>query len=67
MIMVYTPEGEWLEFRRADDWETVFPGVPEGGLWIGKKGSDEAIAEFAPGAWSFVYEAEIEDPKEGSK
>jgi len=65
-IIVMTPDHGKLEFLNADGWETLDGQLDdERNLLITrdpKTGEDdEAVAEFARGAWLFVYEPKREE------
>jgi hypothetical protein len=59
-ITVVTPEHGSIEFQSAGWWETSVGNedwLNEGHLWVSRsEDADEAIAEFARGAWLYVYE-----------
>ena len=57
-VYVRTSENEGLAFD-ADDWQTSVDS--EGDLWIGM--SEVGVAQFSPGAWSFVYEIKDLEPE----
>lgn len=58
---VVTPEHGEHQFD-ADDWETLSgENGDEGNLWLSKDGV--GVAEFAKGAWLFVYETKDPAPE----
>lgn len=63
-IHVATPDHGELSFAGADGWETHLGNedrLDEGSLWLpSKQDPGQAVAEFAKGAWLFVYETDAE-------
>ena len=57
MITVVTPDHGERSYD-ADDWNTV--NNSDGELWVGKEGM--GVAQFAKGAWLFVYETKDPQP-----